>query len=137
MRLNLDFSSDIAFLEAVKSIFDNFLKLAKVNNEDVAYWTWVATNEGLVNAIKHGNKGNDKLSVKLSIEFADNTLILKISDKGKGFEVEKVKDPTKPENLLKPSGRGLLFMKNIMDSVEFQKDNSWFTIILKKGVRSA
>lgn len=137
MKLKMDFSSDIKFLEAVKSIFDNFLKLAKIENEDIAYWTWVAANEGLVNAIKHGNKQNNNLNVKFEIEFIDNTLTLKISDKGKGFKVEEVKDPTKPENLLKSSGRGLLFMKNIMDTVEFDRTDDNFTIILKKGVVSA
>jgi len=134
VKLKLDFSSDIAYLDAVKVIFDNFLILAKVTNEDVAYWTWVAANEGLVNAIKHGNKGDVSLSVKFSIEFVDSTITLKISDKGKGFKEEEVKDPTSPENILKSSGRGLLFMKNIMDSVEFNNKDGWFTIVLKKGV---
>ncbi len=136
MRIDLTFSSDIVYLDAVKTIFDNFLILANVNNEDVGYWTWVAANEALVNAIKHGNKGDKSLFVKFLVEFEKNNLIVKISDMGQGFDLGNVADPTSPENLLKPSGRGLLFMRNIMDFVDFEQKDSWFTIVMKKEVKS-
>jgi len=137
VKIDLTFSSDIVYLDAVKTIFDNFLIVANVDNEDVGYWTWVAANEALANAIKHGNNGDKNLFVKFSVEFENNFLTVKVSDMGQGFDVNNVADPTSPENLLKPSGRGLLFMKNIMDFVEFEQKDSWFTIVMKKEVKSA
>jgi serine/threonine-protein kinase RsbW len=136
VKIDLTFSSDIVYLDAVKTIFDNFLTLTSIEGEDVGYWTWVAANEALVNAIKHGNKEDKSLFVKFCVEYKGNFLTVKISDMGKGFDMGNVADPTSPENLLKPSGRGLLFMQNIMDFVEFEQKDSWFTIVMKKEVKS-
>jgi serine/threonine-protein kinase RsbW len=44
-----------------------------------------------------------------------------IRDYGAGFAVEDVPDPTNPENLLKASGRGILFMHNFVDTVAWER----------------
>ena len=40
-------------------------------------------------------------------------------DFGPGFAIDEIPDPTNPENLLKASGRGILFMRSFMDEVEW------------------
>ena len=39
------------------------------------------------------------------------------SDFGPGFDLKEIPDPTDPANILKESGRGLLFMRAFMDEV--------------------
>ena len=41
-----------------------------------------------------------------------------VEDQGKGFELTDVADPTDVENLLKPSGRGILIIRSFMDEVD-------------------
>ena len=45
-----------------------------------------------------------------------------VHDQGRGFNPGDVPDPTKEENLLKTSGRGIFFMRNFMDTVDWSAD---------------
>jgi CheY-like chemotaxis protein len=51
-----------------------------------------------------------------------------IADDGPGFDVSSLPDPTDPENLLLPSGRGLLLMRTFMDSVEYNSTGNRVTM---------
>ena len=52
-----------------------------------------------------------------------------IRDEGPGFEPSKLPDPTDPENLLKPIGRGVMLMHTFMDSVSFSARGNEVTMI--------
>ncbi len=81
----------------------------------------LAVRESVTNAIIHGNREDSKRSV--SIEFAPTPrggprrLVITVCDEGHGFDPEEVADPLAPENILKPSGRGLLFMRAFTDDL--------------------
>jgi len=45
-----------------------------------------------------------------------------VHDQGSGFNPNEVPDPTTDENILKTSGRGIFFMRNFMDEVEWSAD---------------
>jgi serine/threonine-protein kinase RsbW len=91
-------------------------------DEDAIHWISVAVRESVINAIKHGNREDP---VKLvSVEFAftpaehPTELLVRVTDQGEGFEPEEIADPLAPENILKSSGRGILFLRNFMDDVQ-------------------
>jgi len=44
-----------------------------------------------------------------------------IQDEGPGFDFHSLPDPTAPENIGKPSGRGIFLMKHLSDEVNFKK----------------
>jgi len=44
-----------------------------------------------------------------------------VEDQGKGFKLDDIADPTNVENLLKPSGRGILIIRSFMDEVDLSK----------------
>lgn len=94
----------------------------------------LALREALANAIKHGNKLDETKSVDLAFEATGDALEISVRDYGTGFEVEEVPDPTNPENLLKATGRGILFMNNFMDAVEWESHPQGGTVVkmLKK-----
>jgi len=52
-----------------------------------------------------------------------------VRDYGSGFNIEDIPDPTDPENLLKVSGRGILFMRSFMDVVEWQSNDDGGTTV--------
>jgi len=91
----------------------------------------LSLEEALTNAIKHGNASDPSKNVHLCCWFTDDKMIIKISDEGTGFNPESVPDPRHPENLLIPSGRGLLLIRHHMTTVKFSPNGS--TIFMEKS----
>src|SRR4029434_5392061 len=79
-----------------------------------------AVREAVANAIKHGNKLDVKKKVSATFELQGNELEIRISDEGQGFDPSAVSDPLNPQNLLKPSGRGIFYMRTFMDRVQYE-----------------
>jgi anti-sigma regulatory factor (Ser/Thr protein kinase) len=50
---------------------------------------------------------------------AAGELVIIVRDPGPGFDVATVPDPLQGANLLKPSGRGVFLINELMDKVEF------------------
>lgn len=84
----------------------------------------IAITEGVNNAITHGNR--EKPEAKVTVEFitSNGKLTCKITDEGPGFDYENVPDPTSPENLEKPNGRGVFLMRHLADSVSFEDNGA-------------
>jgi serine/threonine-protein kinase RsbW len=79
----------------------------------------LALDEGLNNAIQHGNGCDSSKCVEIVYEVTDAQTEITITDEGGGFCPEAVPDPTLDENLEKPCGRGLMLMQAYMDEVDF------------------
>jgi len=79
----------------------------------------LALDEALVNAVKHGNRGDESKKVKIEFNINDERLVVAIADEGKGFVPEQLPDPTAEENLSRPNGRGVMLMRAYMTDVQF------------------
>jgi serine/threonine-protein kinase RsbW len=79
----------------------------------------LALEEGLMNAIKHGNKLDPKKTVQVEAKVTPKATQITIEDQGQGFRRTTVPDPCAEENLLKCSGRGILLMEAYMDKVQY------------------
>ena len=79
----------------------------------------VALTEAVTNAILHGNKGNPEKKVDIICDSNGNYLTFTVKDEGDGYDPSNLPDPTAPENIEKPSGRGVFLMRNLADKVEF------------------
>jgi len=115
--VRLEFGSAFDMLDFVQIISDYVGRLTGLD-EDQLFDVSVAVRESVVNAIKHGNQ-NDQ-SKRVVVEFATiprDSMTIRVADQGEGFDPEDVPDPLSPENLMKGSGRGILFMRNYMDDV--------------------
>ena len=85
----------------------------------------IALSEGANNAIFHGNQEDPSKFVSIQlVEKTDAHIILSIIDEGSGFDYDSLPDPTAPENLEKPTGRGVFLMKQLADEIEFLQDGS-------------
>ena len=102
--------------------------------DDVIFAVDMAVRESVANAVKHGNKLDEAKNVEVTFYNATDGFEITIRDFGAGFAVEEIPDPTNPENLLKASGRGILFMRSFMDEVEWTNHAEGGTIVkmLKK-----
>lgn len=93
----------------------------------------VSLTEAVNNAIIHGNKSDATKKVIVVCEFQREQLVITITDQGKGFKLNKVKNPLKEENLLRTSGRGIFLMRTLMDRVEYEmgKGGAVVTLVLE------
>jgi serine/threonine-protein kinase RsbW len=90
---------------------------------------FVALDEAFVNAVKHGNKFDTKKLVRIIAEVSKQEARFTIEDEGEGFDVNSIPDPLDPSNLFKTSGRGVLFIYNIMDEVMYNERGNRLTMI--------
>jgi serine/threonine-protein kinase RsbW len=82
----------------------------------------LALDEAVSNAIIHGNRRDVRKNVEVEGQIDAQLVRLKIRDEGKGFRREQTRDPLRPENLLAPSGRGLLLIESVMDEVRYTQE---------------
>ena len=97
---------------------------------------FVALDEAFVNAVKHGNKFDAQKLVRISAEVSGKEARFTIEDEGEGFDVNSIPDPLDPANLFKASGRGVLFIYNIMDEVKYNERGNRLTMVKKRGEES-
>jgi serine/threonine-protein kinase RsbW len=88
----------------------------------------ISVIESVNNAIVHGNKSDSTKNVSLSLSFQENAIQFYVEDEGNGFDYNNLPDPTSPENLDNPGGRGIFLIKNLCDEVDFA--NSGRTVTL-------
>lgn len=79
----------------------------------------LALEEAIINAIRHGNASVESKQVRVAAKMSSERFVVEIADEGPGFRVVDVPDCTAPENLDKPSGRGLMLMRSYMTRVEY------------------
>ena len=91
----------------------------------------VAVTEAVNNAIIHGNGLDPEKQVKVSYEIEGDRIMFTISDEGKGFDYYNLPDPTAPENLEKPTGRGVFLMKHLADQVIFSENGKVVELYFK------
>jgi serine/threonine-protein kinase RsbW len=88
-------------------------------DEDNRHWIDVAVREAVANAIKHGNRQDPGKQVQVDLAMEGDSLVIRVQDEGIGFDPAHLDDPLAPENLLKPNGRGIFYMKSFMDQIEY------------------
>ena len=79
----------------------------------------LAVEEALVNAIMHGNGSDSGKQVRVSCRISPRVVRVEITDEGEGFDPSRVPDPTNPDRLEVPSGRGVMLIKAFMSRVEY------------------
>lgn len=84
----------------------------------------VALTEAVTNAIYHGNQANPNKNIDISFKSTSNLVSFIIKDEGPGFDYSHIPDPTNPENIEKPNGRGVFLMRNLADNVSFEDKGS-------------
>ena len=114
----LSFPSRIDTVEAAAAAVAEFIGRAGVGEES-AFGIDMAVREAVTNAVLHGNREDKKKTVELTLKSLPDAVEISVHDQGSGFNPKEVPDPTKEENILKTSGRGIFFMRSFMDEVDW------------------
>ena len=117
-EIELTFGSDIAFLDLVQEISDSISRMAGFSADDL-YWIGLSVREAVTNAIQHGNQQDPEKRVRIAFRMGVDRISIVVRDQGRGIKETDIPDPLDPENLLKPRGRGIFFVRSFMDNVRF------------------
>ncbi|KOF04544.1 serine/threonine protein kinase [Roseivirga seohaensis] len=116
--ISIEIPSLVENIRIVESFIDNAKEKYQLD-DDLYGNIMIAVIESVNNAIIHGNQLEKSKFVHLSMILEETSVTFMIKDEGKGFVINNLPDPTAPENLAKPGGRGIFLMKHLADEVAF------------------
>lgn len=135
LPVTLTCNTDLRFIDLIQVVGAELLKHMSFSQED-GERIWLAIQEGIANAMRHGNKLDRKKPVRVAFNPEADRLEIRIHDTGPGVNLDTIPNPNLPENLLKPGGRGVFFMRQVMDVVAIEKDAEGTTLVLVKNKKS-
>ncbi len=133
-QVRISIGSRFEHIDLIQVVVDDALERLGLD-DDSRHWVGIAIREAVANAIKHGNRQNPDKQVEVELAIAKDQAIIRVGDEGEGFDVQAVSDPLQPENLLKPNGRGIFYMRNFMDEIEYSSRPEGGTLVtLRKQI---
>ena len=118
-KIEVSIGSALEYLDLVQTVTDCITSFMGFD-DDTAHWIGMSVRESVTNAIQHGNKLDQAKKVDICFEAKPEYLQITVRDQGNGFKIDDLPNPLDPENLLKPSGRGIFYIRSFMDKVEFK-----------------
>ena len=108
--------------DAVSRTVDRILELIRDVglNQERCHDLTVALSEALSNAAVHGNRLRAGCHVMIRVvAHPGQRAVVVIRDSGAGFDPHSLHDPTEPDTLLEPTGRGVFLMKKLVDRLDY------------------
>jgi len=127
----IEFTSKGENITIIERLVDDLCE--KFNIQEEHYGNiLIALTEAVNNAIYHGNKQDPEKKVIVKYTADEDEFQFIIEDEGPGFDFENVPDPTSPENIEKPNGRGVFLMRHLSDEISYDDEGR----IVKMGFKS-
>lgn len=130
MKNNIQFPSKIENIGIIERLVDELTQQYRINSEIYGNML-VSMVEAVNNAIIHGNKLDESKSVKIEYEIDNDVFMFSIKDEGNGFDYKNIPDPTSPENIEKPHGRGIFLISHLVDELTFEDNGSKLCVKIK------
>jgi len=124
--------------EAGRQAVDDVLNELKAQNwakHDI-FGVHLAMEEAMVNAIMHGNCLDADKEVRVRCQISPVRVRIEICDEGNGFDPAAVPDPTDPDRLESPGGRGVMLMKAFMSRVQYNARGNCVVLEKQRGSQS-
>lgn len=119
----ISFASKSENIALVEKLINQVCETHKISEDHYGNML-VALTEAVNNAIFHGNKSNPGKKIDVWLLSSEKRISFTVRDQGDGFDFLGLPDPTNPENLEKPNGRGVFLMRHLADNVEFTDNGS-------------
>jgi len=117
----LKLPSNLMSINVLDSFVQDLVHQYKISQE-VHGNMLISLTEAVTNAITHGNHYDENKVVQINLQKKSDTIAIRVSDQGCGFDPESVPDPTCDENICKCGGRGVFLMQRLCDQIQY-KDN--------------
>ena len=130
-------STEIASLKKNYALIESLLRKANEEfccQEERFRNVLIAVSELVMNAIVHGNKEQAAKKVRVTVEYDENIMKVKILDEGNGFKFDKESKPKLPEDMMKESGRGLFIVKSLVEEIDCRdtEEGTEFILTVRK-----
>ena len=128
MQLDPDIESSLKVIEVPSTLADakepESLIMREVGecgySEDATFAIKLALEEAMINAVKHGNGNDDSKRITVGYCVRPDQVVILVRDQGTGFVPADVPDPTHPDRLPLPNGRGIMLMRAYMSGLHYR-----------------
>jgi serine/threonine-protein kinase RsbW len=100
------------------------------DRETLAYHINLVLTEAMVNAIKYANADEPDKLVHIVINISEDEVMIKVFDKGQGFDINSIPTPNFGE--LEDRGRGIFLIRSLMDTVCYKKTRNGNVLTMSK-----
>ena len=128
MSNKISIPSDISNLTSIYSFLDAIF-LEHSISEDLYDKVLISLIEAVTNSIVHGNDNDISKFVDISYSLDSQCITFSVKDQGNGFDFESIPNPILPENVNKPTGRGIFLLSQLCSSYTYLEKGSKILII--------
>lgn len=125
MNVDIVVPNQTRYLRLVGNIAEQVAKEVEVSNDDrdmLAYHLNLVLTEAMANAIEYAEPSKEDETVKVCLSIENSELWIRVFDHGKGFDLNAVPTPDFEE--LTERGRGIFFIRSLMDRVEYRQTDA-------------
>ncbi len=119
--------SEIKYIKKISQDILGNLKRLNID-KSVQFDVRLAVEEAVRNSIEHGNCYDKNLTINIAYTIDREKISIKVEDQGEGFDVKKIPDPRRGDNLTKEGGRGVFLIRQLMDRIEYSKKGNKVTM---------
>jgi serine/threonine-protein kinase RsbW len=132
----LELPSDPAVIEGAVSYLVDRCRAFAFEGSRLTLNFRVGMCEALANAVIYGNRRDPEKRVRVEIDLDADSVTVRVIDQGRGFDSDQLTDPTLPDQLERPGGRGVFLLRKLMDRVEYNDRGNEVCFVLHRHVAS-
>ncbi len=136
MSVDIVVPNQMRYLRLIGNIAEQVakeLESTAYDQDTLGYHLNLVLTEAVANAIEYGDDASTDHTVKVCMAIEDNILRICVHDHGQGFDISKV--PTPDVEQLGERGRGIFFIRNLMDSVVYHRSPTGNVLEMHKSLK--
>ena len=136
MNVDIVVPNQTRYLRLIGNIAEQIAKELEADAYDqdtLAYHLNLVLTEAVANAIEYADFKRPDETVKVCLSIADKEILIRVYDHGQGFDIARVPPPDIDH--LSERGRGIFFIRNLMDSVDYRKDDDGNVLEMRKTLK--
>jgi len=137
-RLSLHIKNDLLEIKRMAEELEDWCHEQSIS-EDIAFQLDLVLDEMVSNVIRHGIKDSGQHIIQVNLHRDGQQLTLEIEDDGVPFNPfdAPVPDITKPIEERRPGGLGVFLVRQMMDSLDYERRNGKNYLLIKKSLEEA
>ena len=134
-RLSLHIKNDLFEIKRMAEELEDWCHDQSIS-EDIAFQLDLVLDEMVSNVIRHGIKDSGQHIIQVNLHRDGQQLTLEIEDDGVPFNPfdAPVPDITKPIEERRPGGLGVFLVRQMMDSLDYERRNGKNYLLIKKSL---
>ncbi|CAJ0857857.1 serine/threonine-protein kinase RsbW [freshwater sediment metagenome] len=136
MNVDIVVPNQTRYLRLIGNIAEQIAKELEADAYDqdtLAYHLNLVLTEAVANAIEYAGSKRPDETVKVCLSIADKEILIRVYDHGQGFDIARVPPPDVDH--LSERGRGIFFIRNLMDSVDYRKADDGNVLEMRKTLK--